>query len=420
MNDLNKNLLTCIDSINDIVLESEMSVVCSMMDEYTKIGMLMEYADESVVEQFSIIQEAGIILEADEKVAEQNQQPVAEPKKENIFVRAGRAIVNGIKRLFGWIVKGVTWLFEKIGKLFSAPFESTKKIEEDTKKIVSATEALRKVTRGGQRFEDLTDEELHTILEATDHFSDKEKESEAYKSLVNNIKTVLSFRQKQADKEKLKEMRDNFEYEVVDKETDVSDEDVNAILSSLTNVYQALNQESPEMSEKQYDKNKLKELWTKFIVNSQDNKVKAAVSNIKKQNKTLNLSFDNAFKAGHFTPLGFLNQFIDDIAWIGGNLHSIDEQYESRINQASSYPCIYTELSSAQNNERIKQEIENQLKKLKSISITDAKTKVDNKPEMLQNVSNMINTKLLPYVSKQTSEMFAYNVAIMNIYKSLG
>lgn len=420
MNDLNKNLLTCIDSIDEVVLESEMSVIGCMMDEYTKIGMIVEYADESVVDQFSIIQEAGIILEADEKVEEKNQQPEVEPKKENIFVRAGRAIVKGIKTLFGWIVKGVTWLFKKIGNFFSTTFEPTKKIEEDTKEIVSGTEALRKVTRGGQRFEDLTDEELHAILKAFDHFSDKEKEDERVKSIVNNVKTVLSFRQKQVDKEKLKEMRDNFEYEVVDKESDVSDEDVNAVLSSLTNVYQSLNQESPELSEKQYDKNKLKELWTKYIVNTQDNKVKAAVSNIKKQNKNLNLSFDNAFKAGHFTPLGFLNQFIDDIAWIGGNLHSIDEQYESRINQASSYPCIYTEITTSQNNEKIKQEIETQLQKLRSISITDAKTKMDNRPEMLQNVSVMINKKLLPYVSKQTSEMFAYNVAIMNIYKELG
>ena len=65
MKNLNESLLESLDLIQEAQLESEISVLASIGDQYMKINMLMEYADEDVVDEFSIVQES-FIMEADE------------------------------------------------------------------------------------------------------------------------------------------------------------------------------------------------------------------------------------------------------------------------------------------------------------------------------------------------------------------
>ena len=52
MKNLNESLLESIDLIQESALESELEVMFAIGGEYAKIGMLMEYADESVVNEY--------------------------------------------------------------------------------------------------------------------------------------------------------------------------------------------------------------------------------------------------------------------------------------------------------------------------------------------------------------------------------
>ena len=65
MKNLNESLLESIELIEESALETEINVLASIGDQYTKINMLMEYADESVISEFNIIQEATFFQEAD-------------------------------------------------------------------------------------------------------------------------------------------------------------------------------------------------------------------------------------------------------------------------------------------------------------------------------------------------------------------
>lgn len=144
MNDLNKNLLSSIESVDDIIFESEMNVLHSIIDEYSKIGMLMEYADESVVNEFLIIQEAGIILEAGSKTKETEKTDTAKQKKENIFIRVGKTILKAIKTVFTLIIKGYVWLIEKWVSLFDFEFSLTVD-NSDNRKIARLKELVERV-----------------------------------------------------------------------------------------------------------------------------------------------------------------------------------------------------------------------------------------------------------------------------------
>lgn len=63
MKNLNESLLDSIDLIQESVIESEIDVLMNLGNEYAKVGMLMEYANEAVVEEFDIIQEAAGVID---------------------------------------------------------------------------------------------------------------------------------------------------------------------------------------------------------------------------------------------------------------------------------------------------------------------------------------------------------------------
>lgn len=62
MNNLNYEILSDIDNINNIVMESEMNVINSLMNSYEKATLILEQSDD--VSQFDIFQES-VIMEAD-------------------------------------------------------------------------------------------------------------------------------------------------------------------------------------------------------------------------------------------------------------------------------------------------------------------------------------------------------------------
>lgn len=114
---MNESLLRTIDSIDDIVMESEMNVCAALYDEYQKMVILLEYADEDVCEEMTIFQEAAT---KDTK----NEKKETSSKK-------GNFLINGLKKLGGIIVKFFTKIGEKISKLFHMIKDGSKKLSDN-------------------------------------------------------------------------------------------------------------------------------------------------------------------------------------------------------------------------------------------------------------------------------------------------
>lgn len=60
MNNVNESLLNTINSIDEVIMESEMDVICAKMHECSKIRLLVEYGFEGQVNNYGIIQESTI------------------------------------------------------------------------------------------------------------------------------------------------------------------------------------------------------------------------------------------------------------------------------------------------------------------------------------------------------------------------
>lgn len=60
MNNLNRDLLSSIDNIEESIVEAELNVCIELLNGYSKSTMLMENADESVINEYAIIQEGKI------------------------------------------------------------------------------------------------------------------------------------------------------------------------------------------------------------------------------------------------------------------------------------------------------------------------------------------------------------------------
>lgn len=60
MNNLNRELLSSIDNIEESIVEAELNVCIELLNGYSKSTMLMENADESVINEYAIIQEGKI------------------------------------------------------------------------------------------------------------------------------------------------------------------------------------------------------------------------------------------------------------------------------------------------------------------------------------------------------------------------
>lgn len=84
MTDLNKHLLTAIDSIDEESYVAEMDVLIAINNEYAKAAMLMEYANEEVLDEFEVIQETALFCYMESTETEKaNKAAAKEAKKAN-------------------------------------------------------------------------------------------------------------------------------------------------------------------------------------------------------------------------------------------------------------------------------------------------------------------------------------------------
>ena len=158
---MNESLLRTIDSIDDIVMESEMNVCMEMYNEYMKTFMLMEYADDSVIEEYDLIQEAATPKKDDKK------DDKATSKKENV-------IISGLKKLGGIIRSIFRTIVSKIKQFASNIHSKGIKISENIIKSFSGKSKKNKSDLDKCReFQDRLDELWLSlprleVLESTD------------------------------------------------------------------------------------------------------------------------------------------------------------------------------------------------------------------------------------------------------------
>lgn len=185
MNNLNESLLKTIDSIDDVVMESEIDVLCSMMDEYTKMGMLMEYADETAINEYSLI------LESDKP-------------KEGILAKLKNVwniIVQALKKAKEWIVSKCKKI---ISKLKREPQSNTTDIF-DWEDLVSQLEyenMVMSMVRADLKHEGLYTDEIKNISFMWSDYNEQaikvlkdayQKLKEIAKSIDNNTEYINKY-----------------------------------------------------------------------------------------------------------------------------------------------------------------------------------------------------------------------------------
>lgn len=138
---MNENLLQTIDSIDDIIEESEMNVCAALYDEYQKMAILLEYADEDVCSEMTIFQEAAAKNDKSDDKGSSN--------KEN-FVVAGLKKLGGIIRtIFTAIVDKIKQIGSKIkSKAITIPRQFINNLRgTDKKENKACNEILRELDR---------------------------------------------------------------------------------------------------------------------------------------------------------------------------------------------------------------------------------------------------------------------------------
>ena len=134
MKNLNESLLESIDLIQESTVESELNVLFAMGEEYAKAAMITEYADASVVNEFDIIQESAIFMEADEDKKEDETKKTA-AKKENPIVRFAKWFAGIIVTFYNYLKRK----FAKTEKVINTKIKGKEK--KALEKILNTTMA---------------------------------------------------------------------------------------------------------------------------------------------------------------------------------------------------------------------------------------------------------------------------------------
>ena len=115
---LTNEILSSIDNIDDCVMEAEMNVLTAMINEYDKAIMIMENYNGNSYDCFDIFQE-NVIMEDGE-----------EPKKENIFKRVIKTLINLLTKFVKMCRNKIRQM--KLKKTFSKIKKSISKEELDS------------------------------------------------------------------------------------------------------------------------------------------------------------------------------------------------------------------------------------------------------------------------------------------------
>ena len=152
MKNLNESLLETIDLIQESTIDAELGVLFAIGEEYAKVDMLMEYADEEVIDEYGIIQESMLFMEDGEE-ADESKDEEDKKKKGKIgnTIRKAKEIGGKIKntqigkfitwlgRLIAGVLRKIANIFDKDAKAMRAGFKATGKEAGALEKELNST-----------------------------------------------------------------------------------------------------------------------------------------------------------------------------------------------------------------------------------------------------------------------------------------
>ncbi|MBR5296947.1 MAG: hypothetical protein IKU29_03655 [Parabacteroides sp.] len=164
MKNLNESLLESIGMIEEQSLESEIQVMLQIGTQYAKVGLLMEYAEEDVVDSYDIIQESTLFMEAKKDKKNDKEDTPKESvwskiktKVKNVLTMIG----NLLKKAWEWICKKTEKIRSKISSLFSKKKNSeSSKIDEITEQLNENSKELDKLIKDTHEVNVKADEEI--------------------------------------------------------------------------------------------------------------------------------------------------------------------------------------------------------------------------------------------------------------------
>lgn len=153
----NLNLLIQIDSIEDTVMESEMSVIDALMSQYEKCELLLEYAPDSpILDELDIFIQEGamdnvknvaregkfVVKNGINNLADKGEKFANSKTEGNLAKRIGLGIVKSIVKLFVKVVRFFQRLnSKKVAAQLQKNAEEVKKAEESLDDILSQVDA---------------------------------------------------------------------------------------------------------------------------------------------------------------------------------------------------------------------------------------------------------------------------------------
>lgn len=195
---MNEHLLQTIDSIEETIIESELSVLASIGNQYAKTALIIEYADEDVVNEFDIIQESVIMEAKKDKKTDNN----AGKSKEGIIAKL-KSVWNVIKGFFASIGRWFKTKFENFMKKFKKNKQADPQTEKEIKSCQAEVNSISKTT---------SVEELKKI---NDHIK-------KLRGKFGDLKTVK--RTKKNSSDKLQDEKNEMDIDEIDKLLDETDD----------------------------------------------------------------------------------------------------------------------------------------------------------------------------------------------------
>jgi hypothetical protein len=180
---MNESLLESISLIEESVLDAEMDTLIALGNEYSKIVLLIEYADEEVLNEYEIVQEAFIMEAKEDKEGKPKEGIIAKLK------RAWGVIMGLLSKVGQWFAKKVSNVREK--------FSRNKSTATANPEVQQAVQSCKEDIDDVFDFDDVDFKDFDDPgIDLTD---------EDVQSIMNNFKSNLGkFRKLKGDIKKLK------------------------------------------------------------------------------------------------------------------------------------------------------------------------------------------------------------------------
>jgi len=426
MKNLNESLLESISLIEESVLDAEMDTLMALGNEYSKIVLLTEYADEEVLNEYEIVQEAFIMEAKEDKEGKPKEGIIAKLK------RAWGVIMGLLSKVGQWFAKKVSNVRAKFSKNkgTTAPPEVQQTVQsckEDIDDVFDFDDVdFKDFDDPGI---DLTDEDVQSIM---NNFKSNPGKLTKLKGDIKKLKVIHNKGfidaarkgnlKKDGTNENIIDKGDEIIDKVIDGEASKQDIiDLTAYMKELSKVLRLFSglevnmsiEDSREMSK--LDKNPE---WTKYITKNW-NRYPNLSSDLSGWTRRMHTMYPG-FKTHYCNFTAYTDEFKRDIAKLDEDIDKLEKDeiireirkflapsYQFYTDKYPNLGVVYVIKNDAQmfknqewRNNFISREWKNP--NLNEIDMNEIKTELE---------------KLIAEITKVTTEMRGYNLFILDAFE---